>query len=598
MPDPTSALQPVHTAIIEGRPALLLTGRSLRDLDLYPDTARVGPVLEIFRSELRNNYGMVLVTYSRAEGIDFAPDSLDGDADRQRVQEVLRTHHLLDIPQDEQEVAHVLRGVANVCRTPTQGLTWANGQPLRFCLLLDFAEHLIPQCDYGGSTDAQIIAAELAHITASSLALRRSGNLLILHTPDANRIDAIARTPLQEVRLPQPNEAAKLQFIEAICPLYTQAKLADQLGWHQVTKLTANTPNQGLEALIRAAHRTQRPLTTQKLVAQKSADVQAISEQTLTVLDTSRVAPDQQLQGVNSAYPQSILHQFSKALAEGNRLMPANVLLVGPPGTGKTEMSLIMAKQAGVAAYQMHSPKTGIVGETERKAELQQRTLKEWVPNVAFVDEITEALPLERQDFDGDSGASRAVGAALLTALADESRRGQSLLVATTNCPWRMGAAMRSRFVAIPVLQPLAQDYSAIVATLAQQVVQTDTQWLAPDHPAILEAAALFAQKGANPRHVRGALSNALLLKDNLTPETVLFAAQDLSISTDRASTLYSDLWAIKACSSKSFLPWSANLAHYLFPEHLQGLVDVATGDLNLQELDHRIQELKPHANL
>ena len=117
-------------------------------------------------------------------------------------------------------------------------------------------------------------------------------------------------------------------------------------------------------------------------------------------------------------------------------------------------MSLIVAKQAGVSAYQMHSPKTGIVGETERKAELQMGTLRESIPNLAFIDEITEALPLERSDFNGDSGATRAVTAALLTALADESRRGKSLLIATTNCPWRMGEAMRSRFIAIPVLQP------------------------------------------------------------------------------------------------------------------------------------------------
>lgn len=598
MADTALALEPLHTATAEGHSALLLTGRSLRDLDLYNDAIRVGPLLEILRHDLRHRYGMVLITYSQAEGIDYDPASLESETDRQAVETVLKTHHLLEIPQDEREIAQVVRGVADLCRTPTQGVDLANGQPLRFCVLLDFAEHLIPQCDYGGATEAQIIAAELAHITGHSLALRRSGNLLILHTPDASRINAIVRSALHEVRLSQPNEAAKGQFIEVLRPLYPQAHLADGLSWTQVAKLTANTPNQGLESRMRAAHRTQRSLATQELVAQKSADVQAISEQTLTVLDTSRVAPDQRLQGVNSAYPQDILHQFSKALAEGNRLMPANVLLVGPPGTGKTEMSLIMAKQAGVAAYQMHSPKTGIVGETERKADLQQRTLKEWIPNVAFVDEITEALPLERNDFDGDSGASRAVGASLLTALSDESRRGQSLLVATTNCPWRMGAAMRSRFVAIPVLQPLAQDYPAIVAALAQQVVQAQTPWLAPDHPAILEAAALFAQKGANPRHIRGALSNALLLKGNLTPETVLFAAQDLSISTDRASTIYSDLWAIKACSSKSFLPWSANRAYYPFPEYLQGLVDLNSGELNLQELDHRIQELKPYANL
>ena len=597
MPDLPSALQPLHTAIAEGYPALLLAGRELRDLDLYSDHQRSGPLLEVLRSQLRERYGMVLITYSRAEGIDYDPLSVDSEADRQTIQTALRSHQLLEIPQDEQEVAHVLRGVASLCRTPTQGLHWTDGQPLRFCALLDFAEHLIPHCNYGGQPDEQMIAAEVAHLTAHSLALRRSGNLLIFYTPDEARLDAIARSGLHVVRLPQPDRSAKGQFLQVVRSLYPQAQLAAPLTWEQVAFLTANTPNQGLEARIRASHRTQRPLMTQDLIAQKSADVQRISEQTLTVLDTSQVAPDQQLQGINSAYPQAILSRLAKALAAGDRSMPANVLLVGPPGTGKTVMSLITAKEGEVAAYQMHSPKTGIVGETERKSELQQRVLRESIPNLAFVDEITEALPLERSDFDGDSGASRAVGAALLTALADENRRGKSLLIATTNCPWRMGAAMRSRFMAIPVLQPLAQDYPVILMAIAQQV-DANARGFEPDHAAVRESAAIFAQKGANPRHIRAALSNALLLKGALTPETMLFAARDLNISTDTVSAIYSDLWAVKACSSKSFLPWSADPVSYPFPTHLQDLVDVQTGELDLKELDHRIEELQPYANL
>jgi hypothetical protein len=127
------------------------------------------------------------------------------------------------------------------------------------------------------------------------------------------------------------------------------------------------------------------------------------------------------------------------------------------------------------------------VGETERKARLQQTALREWVPNIAFADEITEMLPLERSDFDGDSGASRAVMAALLTSLSDETRRGKSLLIATTNCPWRMGAAMRSRFVVLPVLHPLKEDYASIVVATAPRIApQTELDAADPHLPIAL----------------------------------------------------------------------------------------------------------------
>ena len=315
---------------------------------------------------------------------------------------------------------------------------------------------------------------------------------------------------------------------------------------------------------MRASHRAGRPIATADLIAQKNRDVEEISEHTLAVLDTFRVdALD--LQGRNI------------------------------PGTGKTDLAILTAAEAQVSAYSMHSPKGGIVGETERKCRLQYTALREWTPNVAFIDEITEAMPLQRSDFDGDSGASRAVAAAMLTALSDESRRGRSLIIATTNCPWRMGAAMRSRFTLIPVLHPLCEDYPAIILAIARRTSGTT---LDPADKRIGLAADLFYQKGANPRHIRAALSNALLLHGELNPETVLFAAHDLCASQDMDSAIYSDLWAIKACSSRSFLPWSEEPAAYALPAHLRGIVDPASGEVNQGELEKSLEALRPHANL
>jgi AAA+ superfamily predicted ATPase len=256
----------------------------------------------------------------------------------------------------------------------------------------------------------------------------------------------------------------------------------------------------------------------------------------------------------------------------------------------------MIARRAKAAAYQMLSPKGGIVGETERKARLQQRVLSEWIPNVAFVDEITEALPLERSNFDGDSGASRAVMAALLTALSDEGRRGRSLLIATTNCPWRMGEAMRSRFTMIPVLQPLVEDFPEIVVATARRV-KPDVQ-LEPESDQIRDAARIFHAKGANPRHIRTALSNALLLRGAMTPDTILFAAHDLCSTSHLVSVVYADLWAVKTCTSRTFFPWAADSASYPYPDHLRGIIDPATGDLCTDEIEKRIKELQPHANV
>ena len=595
MPSESTPSQPILQAIDDGRPAILIDGRDLGDLDVYPNTNTMGPLKEIVCTEFKER-GIALITYSLTSGIDYESTVNENVHNRQIFETLIRNSNLLDIPQDELEVVRTIKGVADLCRSNRNGLQWSDGTEMRLCVLLEFSDHLFP-CGHGVSpTDAQLMVIESAVVLAKSLALRSSGNIVILHTEDAALLAPSVRSAFHHVHLPQPSQVEKKKFFQVALNFY-DVQLEPGQTADTIAFITSNTPNRGSEGLCRAAYRSGRVLTAKELIAQKSAAVELLSGQTLTVLDTSRTSADNQLEGRNSKYPWAILSGLSKSLAKGDPNMPANVLLVGPPGTGKTEMCMGVGKEANVSVYQLHNPKGSLVGETERLVARQHQMLREAIPNIAFVDEITEALPLERNDFDGDSGASRAVAAAMLTALADESRRGRSLLIGTTNCAWRMGAAMRSRFVMIPVLNPLEIDYAAIVVAIARRVGSA-TADVTNLHPAIIQAAAIFYRLGANPRHIRAALSNALLLKGEISPTTILFAAEDCTVSSDRASAIYSDLWAVATCSAKSFFPWCNGLDTYPFPEHLQGLVDPRSGDINRDLLDRRIQEYKPNANV
>ena len=77
-----------------------------------------------------------------------------------------------------------------------------------------------------------------------------------------------------------------------------------------------------------------------------------------------------------------------------------------------------------------------------------------------------------------------------------------------------------------------------------------------------------------------------------------LAAAYDFCASTDHNSAIYAELWAIKACSSKAFFPWNADLKNYSFPEHLAGIVNPTNGDVDRAELDKRLQEIQPYVNV
>jgi hypothetical protein len=517
------------------------------------------------------------------------------ERDRRKIEQALQAHGLLNIPQDQNEVVRVIRGVSSLSRTPTSGLKLSNDADLRFLFLFQFTEHLTPgSLTNGTQTDSQLVAIELAHITAQSLALRSSGNLVIFHGRDG-LVDELVATALHEIRVPQPNKEEKVEFLAQVLRLYPESKLEDGLDVPIAATLTTNTPNRSQEGLLRASHRSNQPVTARRLIAQKCHDVEELSERTLTVLDTARVL-EVELRGRNIKKPQRVLDYYSAALSRGDASMPANVMLVGPPGVGKTDLALLTARNARVACYQMHSPKHGIVGETERRARLQQTVLHEWAPCVAFADEITELMPMERSNFDGDSGASRAVMAALLTALSDESRRGRSLLLASTNVPERVGAAMRSRFTFIPVLHPLKEDFPHIILAIVRQYHAASEVDVTDPH--VVEAARIFHLKGANPRNIRAALSNAWLLHGTLTPETIQFAAEDFCASTDLHSAIYADLWAVFTCSSRYFLPWSEAPADYPFPPHFEGVVDTQTGHVNQAELRKRLKDYQSYANV
>src|SRR5262245_44443169 len=132
-----SIIDEVFRPYEEGQAAVLLSDRSLLDLEVDPGQSKLRPVLEILRREARRRHGMLFVTYSLAGGVDWQSESLS-QKDRSTVETELRRHGFLDVPQDEHEVVRIMRAIASLARTRTEGLAWSDGEPLRFAFLVQF----------------------------------------------------------------------------------------------------------------------------------------------------------------------------------------------------------------------------------------------------------------------------------------------------------------------------------------------------------------------------------------------------------------------------------------------------------------------------
>jgi hypothetical protein len=486
------------------------------------------------------------------------------------------------------DTLEIVRGLARLLTTPLDRSRWHDGTPARIAVLVEPVEHIVPASNQGAPSESQLAVSELVALLSSDLAMQKSGNLLLLHGRAALASELVTQS-VPPMRLSQPGIDMKQTFIAALRARYPDVQLETGLNWEEVAHLVSGTPNAGLEAKAYAASRRGCALSARDLTEQKTRDVTAMSEGSLSLLDPSQV-DNAELVGRNVQVPARELARIAASLAAGDKRTPLNVLLVGPPGVGKSVLARLTAQVAKAAAFRMNSPKRPWVGETERIVRLQMDILKEFAPTVAFVDEVTEALPVGSLDMNTDSGASQAVQGTLLDALSDESRRGKVLTIGTTNRANAMEHRMRSRWLILPVLQPLRDDLPEIIAALACRAAGDPSVVL--EREALEEAARLLFEKGANPRTIYDALARAALGKQAFTADDLLGAARTYLPEWDASSPAYGDLWAVAHAKDETFLPWHGDPS-YTFPAHLAEVVD-SSGKIDRKALASALERWKP----
>jgi transitional endoplasmic reticulum ATPase len=151
----------------------------------------------------------------------------------------------------------------------------------------------------------------------------------------------------------------------------------------------------------------------------------------------------------------------------------------GPPGTGKSFLARAIAKESKMNFLVGHLDRLfgGVVGETESKTRKFLSAVESSAPCIVFLDELDSVLSSGRQS-PGDSGTSARVFNSLMTFLSDDSRAGRVVVIAATNRPDLLDAALirSGRFDAIlPTLVPnpeadnCAKGRSAILKALGKK---------------------------------------------------------------------------------------------------------------------------------
>ena len=575
----------------DGRSSMILTGRSIYDFECREDGS-ICTLVQLM-AEYAKRMHMVMVRYSLASGI-VVPYNMYEKADSETIKKILSANGISNTKcatgncNASQELVDILRGISRLASAPTAN-NWQDGETMKFLFVFEFTSDIMPNA----TTVNQLVARELIYNLVCSRPFLDNGNMFILSDVTEGKIDSQVQGLIYHLFLPYPNFEEKLEFVKGLHRQYPNAQYSPELDDQQIANLSSSTPNRGLDLVFRASHISGCPIEVKGLIEQKSKDVQTISEETISMLDTTRIK-DVALKGENVRVPMEFLRKQANGLRSRDKSIPTNILLLGAPGTGKTDMAILTAHWAAVPIYQLNSPKAGIVGETERRATLQTRIFASTTPSLGFIDEITEAMPMQRTH-NLDSGASDSVMQALLNTLSDNSREGQSMLIATTNCGYKMGAAMRDRFVVVPVIMPAIEDFPEIICSIAKQISGVSIN---PQDNYIQQAAKEFYDKHIMPRRIRAALK-LVCQQDGLTPKAILDAANDAN-PLDEASWLaavYADLSAISLTVSKRLLPWYGREDSYPFPDYIKQILD-ENMEVDPVKLNNELNRLQPYVNV
>jgi len=121
---------------------------------------------------------------------------------------------------------------------------------------------------------------------------------------------------------------------------------------------------------------------------------------------------------------------------------PKGVLLYGPPGTGKTLIAKAVANESGAHIITVKGPEimSRYVGGAEQKIRDLFKEAQDNAPSIIFIDEIDAIAPI-REEVAGD--VEKRVVAQLLSLMDGMEARGQIIVIATTNRPNSIDAALR-----------------------------------------------------------------------------------------------------------------------------------------------------------
>lgn len=309
--------------------------------------------------------------------------------------------------------------------------------------IVEYPEFLVPKANQGYLDDMTKRRVIDLHKAMNDRLFLKSKNLLILVTEarsDVHEMFLNSNSRTAPITIEFPNVAERLEMIQHLKET-SEKSVQWELQEDQFAKLTAGLSRVHLEDLYLLAE-DKGVLGKTMVMARKEELIKKEFGEVIEIFDTEGYSLD------DFAGQEHIKEYFEEAIIDpiltgDASFVPKGILLMGPPGTGKTYMSRCLAGAANInfVEFKMSKILDKYVGEAERNLEKAFNCFKSLAPVGVFIDEIDQALQ-RGGDSDGNT-VNKNIFGMFLAFLSDPTNRGQIIWVGATNYPNKLDEALK-----------------------------------------------------------------------------------------------------------------------------------------------------------
>jgi len=477
------------------------------------------------------------ISYDVSSGLAFP------DAEREKaVRKALGLKGAL--PADPARALVVLDALVGSDRVPTGSVA----------VFVDYAHTLAP-ADGAGAAERQNITTFARWASDPAVAARRP--LIVLVAPSAQEVSPevyAGAAGAEVVAVPRPDVEARADFARDLQRRIPEVKW--DLSPDDLAARTGGLSLVQIEDVIQRARGGATALSAEAIVSRK---IDLLREEYGDVLEI--LSPRHGLEGVGGLdHATRELREVADVMRRGLvSAAPLGIILMGPPGTGKSYLAECFAKECGMLCVRFRPLRGMYVGQSERNQEKAFAAIRALAPVVVIVDESDQAEGGNRDAGGGDSGVAERMRAASFNFWADNALRGRVLRIDSTNRVDLIDSAMRRSGrtdIKIPILMPDEVSRRQIFEVVAKKhklpITITDFTPFARRTPGftgsdielVLTTAYRFALKDGAPAVTDAHLTAAL---DDFIPE-----------SRDPAAIDHMTVLALDECRNRRLLPANA----------------------------------------